>query len=191
MPEKTRGMTRRAVFGVYSSYQDLERGIELLQRAGFRNTDISVLLPENASPQPVERARRRKASEGAAAGGFSGALVGGTLGWLAGIGVIAIPGVGPLLAAGPILAALAGLGVGGAVAGIAGALIGTGIPETEAKKYEGRVKKGAMLISVYADGEESAAGARAILSQSGAGDISAANTTPPAHKRQGGSSASR
>lgn len=182
---------RPAVFGIYSSYRDLERGIDLLQKAGFRSTDISVLLPENASPQPIERSRRSKASEGAAAGGFSGALVGGTLGWLAGIGVIAIPGVGPLLAAGPILATLAGVGVGGAVAGIAGALIGTGIPESEAKKYEGRLRKGAMLISIYADGEESAASVRDILSRTGAGDISAAPATAPGPKPPRGRSTAR
>lgn len=165
--------SRTTVFGIYSSYQDMERGIDLLKAEGFRNTDISVLLPENASPGPIAQGKRIRA-ERAAAGGVSGALVGGTLGWLAGIGVIAIPGFGPLLAAGPILAALAGVGVGGTVAGVAGALIGTGIPETEAAKYERQLKKGAVMISVYADTHSAQRAQQALLS-TGAGDITQAN----------------
>ncbi|MGH9736016.1 MAG: DUF3341 domain-containing protein [Candidatus Acidiferrales bacterium] len=164
---------RTTVFGIYSSYQDMERGIDLLKGEGFRNTDISVLLPENVGPKPLTQVKRNRA-ERAAAGGFSGALVGGTLGWLAGIGVIAIPGFGPLLAAGPILAALAGVGVGGTVAGVAGALIGTGIPATEAAKYERQLKKGAIMISVNAD-PSSAQRARQVLLSTGAGDITLAN----------------
>lgn len=164
---------RTAVLGIYSSYEDMERGIGLLKAEGFGNTDISVLLPENVGPAPLAQPKRKRA-EGAAAGSFSGALVGGALGWLAGIGVIAIPGVGPLLAAGPILAALAGVGVGGTVAGVAGALIGTGIPETEASKYERQLKKGAIMISVYADLRSAQRAERALVS-TGARDITIAN----------------
>jgi hypothetical protein len=163
-----------AVFGIYANCPDMERGIDLLQAAGFRSTDISVLLPENVGPEPLRHSRRNR-TEGAAAGGFSGAVVGGTLGWLAGIGMIAIPGIGPLLAAGPLLSALAGVGVGGAVAGVAGALIGTGIPETEAAKYEGRLKKGAILVSIYAGNAQAAERVRDILLRTGAEDITAAN----------------
>ncbi|HEX5426467.1 MAG TPA: hypothetical protein VFW94_23155 [Candidatus Acidoferrales bacterium] len=165
--------SRTTVFGIYLRYQDMERGIDRLKAEGFLNTDISVLLPENVGPGPLAPAKRNRA-ERAAAGGFSGALVGGTLGWLAGIGVIAIPGFGPLLAAGPILAALAGLGVGGTVAGVAGALMGTGIPEKEAAKYEGQLKKGAIMISVYAEAN-SAERAQQVLLSTGAGDITLAN----------------
>lgn len=171
MPDTSAGKT--TVFGVYASYSDLERGIGQLQAAGFRSDDISVLLPEGAGPAPLPHGKRNRA-EGAAAGGVSGAVVGGALGWLAGIGVLAIPGFGLLLAAGPLVATLAGVGVGGAVAGVAGALIGTGIPEKEAAKYEKRLKTGAILISVYADAADLAERAHEILVNTGAEDITAA-----------------
>lgn len=171
MPEPAKNTT---VFAVYASYSDMERGIGQLKAAGFRSDDISVLLPEKAGPAPIAHGKRNRA-EGAAAGGVSGAVVGGALGWLASIGMIAIPGFGLLLAAGPLLATLAGVGVGGAVAGVAGALIGTGIPENEAAKYESRLKTGAILISVYADGTDLARSAHEILVSTGAEDITAAN----------------
>ncbi|HEV2206614.1 MAG TPA: hypothetical protein VGR36_08740 [Candidatus Acidoferrales bacterium] len=172
MPESPAGKT--TVFGVYANYSDMERGIGQLQAAGFRGDDISVLLPEGAGPAPIPQSKRNRA-EGAAAGGVSGAVVGGALGWLAGIGVLVIPGFGLLLAAGPLLATLAGVGVGGAVAGVAGALIGTGIPENEAAKYESRLKTGAILISVYTDGAELAERAHNILVSTGAEEITAAS----------------
>jgi Protein of unknown function (DUF3341) len=161
-----------AVFGIYSTTTEAEAAIDALQTAGFRSTDISVLFPENVVNKDLSPAKRTKAPEGAAAGGVSGAVLGGALGWLAGMGMIAIPGVGPLIAAGPILSALAGVGIGGTVAGITGALIGTGIPEHEAKKYEGRVKRGGILMSVHADDGEWASKARSIMRDSGAEDIS-------------------
>jgi Protein of unknown function (DUF3341) len=161
-----------AVFGIYSNATEVEGAIDALQAAGFRSTDISVLFPENARNEGLTHEKRTKAPEGAAAGGFSGAVLGGTLGWLAGMGMIAIPGVGPLIAAGPILSALAGVGIGGTVAGITGALIGTGIPEYEARKYEGRVKSGGILMSVQVDDSERARKARSILRDTGAEDIS-------------------
>src|SRR3984957_16902418 len=111
-----------AVFGIYSTYATVESGVDALKGAGFRNTDISVLFPENAGSKDFAHEKDTKAPEGAAVGGGSGAVVGGVLGWLAGIGALAIPGVGPLIAAGPIVAALAGVGVGGAIGGITGAL---------------------------------------------------------------------
>src|SRR5438093_783299 len=130
-----------AVFGIYPTYTSVEGGVEALRSAGFRSTDISVLFPENVGTKDFAHRKGTKAPEGAAAGAGTGAVIGGTLGWLAGIGAIAIPGVGPFIAAGPIVAALAGVGVGGAIGGIAGALIGLGIPEYEAKRYEGRIKR--------------------------------------------------
>src|SRR3984893_3683463 len=130
---------KTAVLGIYPTYSSAENGLEALKEAGFRNTDISVLFPENAGSKDFAHEKGTKAPEGAVAGGGTGAIVGGVLGWIAGIGALAIPGAGPFIAAGPIMAALAGVGVGGAIGGITGALIGMGIPEYEAKRYEGRV----------------------------------------------------
>src|SRR6202049_5031922 len=113
-----------AVFGIYPNYGSLERGIDALKQAGFRNTDISALFPENVGSKDCAHEKGTKDPEGAAAGGGTGAVIGGTLGWLVGIGALAIPGLGPFIAAGPIMAALAGVGVGGAVGGLTGALIG-------------------------------------------------------------------
>src|ERR1700739_4869060 len=131
-----------AVFGIYPNYASVESAVDALRAAGFRNTDISVLFPENVGTKDFAHEKGTKAPEGATTGAGKGAAVGGTLRWLAGIGALAIPGVGPFIAAGPIMAALAGVGVGGAVGGIAGALIGMGIPEYEAKRYEWRVERG-------------------------------------------------
>lgn len=161
-----------AVFGIYGTYTQVESGVDALQAAGFRSTDISVLFPENLGTKDFAHRKGTKAPEGAAAGGASGAVIGGALGWLAGIGAIAIPGVGSLIAAGPIVAALAGVGVGGAVAGIAGALIGMGIPEYEAKRYEGRIKSGGILLSVHSDNSDWTKRAKEILRRTGAEDIS-------------------
>src|SRR3979490_495786 len=116
-----------AVFGIYSSYGQVESAVDALRAAGFRNTDISVLFPENIGSKDFAHEKGTKAPEGATAGGGTGFVIGGTLGWLAGIGTLAIPGLGPFIAAGPIMAALAGGAVGGAVGGFAGALIGMGI----------------------------------------------------------------
>ena len=160
-----------AVFGIYSDYARVERAVDVLKTAGFRNTDISVLFPENVGTKDFAHEKGTKAPEGATTGAATGAVLGGAMGWLAGIGALAIPGVGPLIAAGPIVAALAGAGVGGAVAGIAGALIGMGIPEYEAKRYEGRVKKGGILLSVHSDSSDWTKKAKEILESTGAEDI--------------------
>jgi hypothetical protein len=161
-----------AVFGIYSSYGQVESGVDALRAAGFRNTDISVLFPENVGSKDFAHKKGTKAPEGATTGASTGALIGGGLGWLAGIGALAIPGLGPFIAAGPIMAALAGAGVGGAVGGIAGALIGMGIPEYEAKRYEGRVKEGGILLSVHSDNSDWTKRAKEILERTGAQDIS-------------------
>src|SRR6202047_2991590 len=161
-----------AVFGIYSSYGQVESAVDALRAAGFRNTDISVLFPENVGSKDFAHEKGTKAPEGATTGAGTGALIGGGLGWLAGIGAVAISGLGPFIAAGPIMAALAGAGVGGAVGGITGALIGMGIPEYEAKRYEGRVKDGGILLSVHCDSSEGTKRAQQVLEHTGAQDVS-------------------
>jgi len=161
-----------AVFGIYPTYGAVESGVDALKSAGFRNTDISVLFPENVGSKDFAHSKGTKAPEGVAAGATSGAVVGGVLGWLAGIGALAIPGIGPFIAAGPIVAALAGIGAVGAIGGIAGALIGMGIPEYEAKRYEGRIREGGILLSVHSDSSEWTKRAKIILEQTGAQDVS-------------------
>ncbi len=161
-----------AVFGIYRDYAGVENAVDTLKAAGFRNTDISVLFPENVGTKDFAVRKETKAPEGATAGAGTGAIIGGGLGWLAGIGALAIPGLGPFIAAGPIVAALAGVGVGGAVGGIAGALIGMGIPEYEAKRYEGLIKEGGILLSVHSDDSEWTKRAKQILERTGAQDVS-------------------
>jgi len=163
-----------AVFGIYRDQVGVDNGVNALREAGFRNTDISVLFPENEGTKDFAHEKGTKAPEGAATGAGTGAVIGGGLGWLAGIGALAIPGVGPFIAAGPIVAALAGVGVGGAVGGLTGALVGMGIPEYEAKRYEGRVKEGGILLSVHSDNSDWTGRAKKILETTGAEDIASA-----------------
>jgi hypothetical protein len=162
-----------AVFGIYSTRNAIENATDSLIHAGFPASDISVLLPESlGGPKDMGTEKATKAPEGAAAGVTTGGVIGGTLGLLAGVGLLAIPGLGPFIAAGPIMAGLAGLGVGGAVGGVAGALIGMGIPEFEAKRYEGRLHKGGMLLSVHCDTSEEIKRAKEVIERSGAEDVS-------------------
>ena len=160
-----------AVFGIYRTIGQAEDTVNQLVAAGFANDDISVLLPDNQSTRNFAHKKDTKAPEGTATGVTAGGAIGGALGLLAGIGALAIPGVGPLIAAGPIMGALAGLGVGGAVGGLIGALVGMGIPEYEAKRYEGRVKEGGILLSAHCDTSEEIDRAKEILKQTGAEDI--------------------
>src|ERR1700736_6021139 len=160
-----------AVFGIYSTAAAAEHAVDTLTKAGFPISDISLLVPETLGSREMGTEKATKAPEGAAAGATSGAVLGGTLGLLAGMGALAIPGVGPLIAAGPIMAALAGVGVGGAVGGLGGAVGGIGIPEYEAKRYEGRVKDGGILLSVHCDTSNEISKAKDILKQTGAEDI--------------------
>jgi hypothetical protein len=162
---------KTAVFGIYGTYAGAENAINALTRDGFPISDISVLVPETLGTRDMGTQKATKAPEGTAAGAGSGAVLGGALGLLAGIGALAIPGVGPLIAAGPIMATLAGVGVGGAVGGVAGGLIGLGIPEFEAKRYEGRLKKGGILLSVHCDTSEEIKQAKQILNNTGAEDV--------------------
>ena len=164
-----------AVFGVYPTHESADAAVDALRTKGFRSADISVLFPQNVGSKEFGHEKGTKSAEGAVAGGGTGAVIGGALGWLAGIGMLAIPGVGPFIAAGPIMAALAGASVGGAVGGIAGALIGMGIPEYEAKRYEGRVKDGGILLSVHTDDSDWADRAKKVLERTGATDIASAS----------------
>lgn len=164
-----------AVFGIYTDRASVEGALDELRAAGFRSTDVSVLLPENMGSKDLATSKATKAPEGVTAGVSSGAVLGGALGWLVGIGALAIPGLGPFIAAGPIVAALAGVGAGGVVGGVTGALIGFGIPEYEAKRYEGRVRKGGILVSVHCDDAKWSEAAKKVLERTGASDIASAS----------------
>src|SRR4029077_8099428 len=151
-----------------------EQGVDALLEQGFRSEDISVLLPDNVGTKDFAHEKHTKAPEGTATGAGTGAVVGGTLGLLAGIGALAIPGLGPFIAAGPIMGALAGLGAGAAAGGLIGALVGMGIPEYEDKRYEGRVKNGGILLSVHCDDSDHVSRAKDVLKRVGAEDIASA-----------------
>jgi len=161
----------KSVFCIASSRTQAESIVDRLQRANFSNNDISVLFPDKETTRDFVHTKNTKAPEGIAAGAGTGGVVGGALGWLAGIGALAIPGVGPFIAAGPILAALSGAAVGATVCGIAGGLIGLGIPELEAKRYEGKIKAGNILISVHTEDSDELNRAEQIFKDAGAEDI--------------------
>lgn len=161
-----------AVFGIFPTVAGADNATDIFVKSGFSTSDISALMPENLGSKQIGTEKATKAPEGAAAGASTGAVLGGALGLLAGIGALAIPGVGPLIAAGPIMAGLAGLGVGGAVGGFTGALIGLGIPEYEAKRYEGRIKNGGILLSVHCDTSDQIKRAKEIMKNSGGEDVS-------------------
>jgi len=178
------------VYGIYSTRGMAENGVDQLLGSGFRNEDISVLLQDNVGTKDFAHEKQTKAPEGTTTGAVAGGAIGGTLGLLAGIGALAIPGLGPFIAAGPIMGALAGIGSGGVIGGIIGALVGMGIPEYEAKRYEGRIKAGGILLSVHCDNNDWASKAKDILKHSGAEDISStseasadyAKTEKPLHR---------
>lgn len=163
-----------SVYGIYRDEPHVVTAIGSLLQAGFRNEDISVLLSDNQGTKDFAHERHTKLPEGSATGAVTGGVIGGTLGILAGVGSIAIPGIGPFIAAGPVLAALAGVGAGGTVGVIVGALVGMGIPEYEAKRYEGRIKEGRVLASVHCDNSQWVDRAKRILNDTGAEDISSA-----------------
>lgn len=162
-----------AVFGILSSSSEAATVVSRLKSSGFRDNDISVLMADKSGTRDFAHEQNTKAPEGATAGAGVGGVVGGALGLLAGIGMLAIPGVGPFIAAGPIMAALSGAAVGAAVGGIGGALIGMGLPEYEAKRYEGKIKAGNILLSVHTENKEQIRLAKEILEQAGAEDIKA------------------
>jgi hypothetical protein len=163
---------KASVYGIATTEGQADRIVRELQALGFSNDDISVLFPDTRGSRDLGHEKHTKAPEGAATGAGTGGLVGGALGWLAGIGTLAIPGVGPFIAAGPILAALSGAAVGATVGGLTGALIGLGIPEYEAKRYEGKLASGNILISVHCTSRDECRRARETFDRAGAEDVS-------------------
>ena len=168
---------KTAVFGLYADRTSAGRAVETLVKAGFLSTSMSVLLSDSEGTRDFAHEKHTKAPEGTTTGATTGGVVGGALGLLAGLGALAIPGIGPLVAAGPIMSALAGLGAGGAVGGLIGALVGMGIPEFEAKRYQGHVKAGGILLSVHCDTADEITRAKGILTATSAADISSTGET--------------
>lgn len=162
----------KSVFCLSDNESQTEKIVQDLKAGGFSNNDISVLFPDKSGTKDFAHEKNTKVPEGAATGAGTGGILGGALGWLVGIGALAIPGVGPFIAAGPIMAALAGAGVGAAVGGLTGALVGMGIPEYEAKRYEGKIKEGNILISVHSEDRDEIKRAKEIFERNGAHDIS-------------------
>ena len=173
----------KAVFCTVKTQNQATKVVSDLKSAGFTSTDISVLMPDSSGTKDFAVDNQTKAPEGAATGAGAGAAVGAGLGWLAGIGALAIPGLGPLIAAGPIMAALTGAAVGGTVGGLTGALIGLGIPEFEAKRYEGKLKGGHALISVHSEDSKETERAKRIFEAAGAEDISTSSEPAAAARR--------
>ena len=162
----------KGVFGLVDNNIQAERILDELRTAGFSNNDISVLFPDKSASRDFAHEQHTKAPEGAATGAATGGALGGVLGWLVGIGSLAIPGVGPFIAAGPIMAALAGAGIGAAAGGLTGALVGLGIPEYEAKLYEGKINEGNLLIAVHSENSDETKRAKEIFERGGAHDVS-------------------
>jgi hypothetical protein len=172
-----------AVFAIFPTEDAAERAVDQLVSAGFSNSDISALLPDNETTRAFAHEKHTKAPEGTTTGAATGGVLGGTLGLLAGIGALAIPGVGPLIAAGPIVATLAGAGAGGAVGGLLGALVGMGIPEYEAKRFEGAVKNGGTLVSVHCDYSDEVSTAKRVLKEAGGSDIASSGEESVSHEK--------
>ncbi len=171
-------MMATAVFCIAATNKQAEEIVDQLRTSGFQSDDISVLFPDRLGSHDFAHINNTKTPEGIATGVGAGVAVGGALGWLAGIGAIAIPGIGPMIAAGPILAALSGAAIGGTLGGVGGALIGMGIPEYEAKRYEGKIKDGNILISVHTENSEEAEVAKRVFKDAGAADIASAWEAP-------------
>jgi hypothetical protein len=170
-------------YGLYPDRASFERAIEALRTAEFRNSDISVILPErDRTTRDLAHEINTKAPEGVATGAGGGAAIGGVLGWLVGIGAIAIPGIGALVAAGPVVAALAGAGAAGAAGGLVGGLIGAGIPEVEAKRFAGRIREGGYLVSVHCDDSKWAKRAEEILTATGGRDVVKTSEATPDYR---------
>jgi hypothetical protein len=173
---------KTAVFGIYRTVEDAERAVDSLVHNGFPSNAISALLPNQDSTLDFAHEKHTKAPEGTATGATTGGVLGGALGLMVGIGALAIPGLGPFIAAGPIMTTLAGVGVGGTVGGLVGALVGLGVPEYEAKRYEGRLKEGGVLVSVHCDTADDIRRAKGLLTGTGAVDISAVGEASVPHE---------
>jgi hypothetical protein len=176
----------RAVFGIYSSATQTENAINALLDAGVSSQDVSVLMEDQQSTRDFALRKETKAPEGATAGAAAGGVVGVAFGALVGLGSLAIPGIGPLIAAGPLVAGLAGLGAGGAIGGFIGALVGMGIPEYEARQYEGRIREGGSLLSVHCETSGQVLRAKKILQDTDATDVASSiesrGAEPPAQR---------
>lgn len=169
---------KTAVYGIYPNLEKAESAVDHLLKEGFSSSDVSVLVSDSETTRDFAHRKATKAPEGTATGVTAGGLLGGSFGLLAGLGALAIPGLGPLIAAGPVIATLAGVGAGGAVGGLVGALVGAGIPEYEAKRYEGHVKEGGVLLSVHCDTSDEIKRAKDFLKATGAVDISSSGEAP-------------
>ena len=176
-------MSNKSVFCIATSRDQADRIVDHLKTANFSNSDISALFADRHTSHDFAHEKNTKAPEGAITGAGTGGAIGGALGWIAGIGALAIPGVGPFIAAGPIIAALSGAAIGATVGGVAGGLIGLGIPELEAKRYEGKLKEGNILISVHTDNSEEITRAKDIFTNAAAQDIctTGESAAPDAH----------
>jgi hypothetical protein len=164
-------MAKKSLFCIIDTEERAASIVTQLKEAGFSSNDISALLPDKTGTKDFAHEQHTKAPEGATAGAGLGGLVGGALGWMAGIGALAIPGLGPFIAAGPIMGALSGVAVGGSVGGLVGVLIGYSIPEYEAKRYAGKIKDGNILLSVHLENDRAAERAQGILERCGGQDI--------------------
>jgi hypothetical protein len=168
-------MSKTQVFCIAKSHGQAEKIVDRLQAANFASSEISILLPDTEGNHDIGHVKATKAPEGATTGGVTGGALGGVIGLLAGIGALAIPGVGPLIAAGPIMAALSGAAIGGATGGLVGGLIGLGIPEIEAKRYEEKLKSGNYLIAVHTHDGDEAKRAKEIFKEAAAEDITSSS----------------
>src|SRR3954451_10373947 len=165
-------MAKKSVFCIASNDGQAIEIVQQLKSAGFHHQDISVLFPDKQGTRDFAHQQQTKAPEAAMAGAGTGGVLGAALGWLAGLGALAIPGVGPFIAAGPLMAALSGAAVGATVGGITGALVGMGIPEIEAKRYEGKIKDGNILLAVHVNDGHEIDRAKEIFKRNGAIDVS-------------------
>jgi hypothetical protein len=169
--------TNRSVYGIFPDQTSISEAVNALRAVGFRSTDISILYPDNVGTKDFGHQKSTKAPEGAVAGGSAGAILGGMLGWFAGMGTLAIHGLEPFAVAGPLMGMLSGLGVGMLAGSLTGALTGASFPEYEAKRFTGRIRRGGILISVHCDNVDWAKAASNTLRRSGAQDI---GTSPEA-----------
>jgi uncharacterized protein YcfJ len=181
-------MSKKSVFCIATSRRQADEIVNDLKAASFSNNDISALFADKDSSHDFAHEKHTKAPEGTVTGASTGGVIGGTLGWIAGIGALAIPGIGPFIAAGPIMAALGGAAIGATVGGIAGGLIGMGIPEIEAKRYEGKLKEGNILISVHTENSEEITHATEIFTHAGGHDICTIGETSTPERRKDKSS---
>ncbi len=179
-------MSKKSVFCIATSRAQADQIADQLKAANFSNNDISALFADKETSHDFAHEKNTKAPEGAVTGAGTGGVIGGALGWIAGIGALAIPGLGPFIAAGPIMAALSGAAIGAAAGGIAGGLIGMGIPEIEAKRYEGKLQEGNILISVHTENDDEITRAKDIFTHAGAEDICTTSeaTTPEVADRR-------